>query len=79
MYKRDPLNEPTDSPGCVSELKLPPILSVRDVANFLKVSTRFVYDAVASGAIPAKRVRGRIFFHRDTINRWLAGDRKSVV
>lgn len=47
-------------------------LSVNEVAELIGVSTTTIYTMVRQNEIPCKKVRGRIIFHRETIDKWLA-------
>lgn len=47
-------------------------LSVHEVAELIGVSTTTIYTMVRLNEIPYKKVRGRIIFHRETIEKWLA-------
>lgn len=47
-------------------------LSVDEVAELIGVSVTTIYTMVKQNEIPHKKVRGRILFHRETIEKWLA-------
>lgn len=47
-------------------------LSVVEVAELIGVSTATIYTMVRQNEIPCKKVRSRIIFHRETIEKWLA-------
>lgn len=47
-------------------------LSVNEVAELIGVSTTTIYTMVRLNEIPCKKVRGRIIFHRETVEKWLA-------
>ena len=47
-------------------------LSVVEVAELIGVSTATVYVMVRNNEIPHKKLRGRIIFHNETIEKWLA-------
>lgn len=47
------------------------VLSVKDVAELFQLSTATIYVLVKNNEIPHKKVRGRIFFHRNVIEEWL--------
>lgn len=47
-------------------------LTVKEVAELLGVSITTIYTMVRANEIPHKKVRGRIVFHRETIESWLA-------
>ncbi|MGG1661742.1 helix-turn-helix domain-containing protein [Brevibacillus sp. NRS-1366] len=49
-------------------------LSVNEVAELIDVSTACVYNMVRDKQIPHVRIRGRILFHRDIIEKWLRGE-----
>lgn len=49
-------------------------LSVIEVAELIGVSTATIYTMSRLDEIPHKKVRGRILFHRPTIEQWLMND-----
>lgn len=49
-------------------------LTVTEVAELIGVSTTTVYTMARLNEIPHKKVRGRILFHRTTIEQWLMND-----
>ncbi|MFC5532254.1 helix-turn-helix domain-containing protein [Cohnella yongneupensis] len=49
-------------------------LDIKEAAALIGVSHTTMYTAVREGQIPHKKVRGRILFHRDTIEAWLRGE-----
>lgn len=48
------------------------VLSVPEIAKLLDLSTATVYLMVRNNQIPYKKLRGKIVFHRETIEQWLA-------
>lgn len=50
----------------------PPLMNVREVADYLRLKERKVYDLVARRAIPCTRVSGKWLFPRNLIDAWLA-------
>jgi len=46
-------------------------MTVKDVAEYLKVSTDLVYRLAQKGEIPASKVANRWRFRKDRINRWM--------
>jgi excisionase family DNA binding protein len=46
-------------------------LTTRELASILRVKERKVYDLVATGALPVRRVTGKLLFPRDEIEVWL--------
>jgi len=46
-------------------------MTTRDVAAYLRIKERKVYDLVASGEIPVSRATGKLLFPRDLIEAWV--------
>lgn len=46
-------------------------MTVDEIAEELQVSTTTIYTMVRQNEIPHIKVRGRILFHRATIEKWL--------
>jgi len=46
-------------------------LTVKEVADLLGVSLTTVYSMARMSEIPHARVRGKILFHRPTVETWL--------
>ena len=46
-------------------------LTTREVAAMLRVKERKVYDLVATGSLPVRRVTGKLLFPREEIESWL--------
>lgn len=49
-------------------------LTVNEVAELIGVSIGTIYKMARLKEIPHKRVRGRILFHKETIEKWLCDD-----
>ncbi|UNT54892.1 helix-turn-helix domain-containing protein [Lysinibacillus capsici] len=49
-------------------------LSVKETAELINVSQSTIYKMAKGNEIPHKKVRGRIIFHRDTIEKWLINE-----
>lgn len=49
------------------------MLSVNETAKLIGVSKTTIYAMTREEQIPHIRVRGRILFHRETIEHWLRG------
>ena len=49
----------------------PITMTVAEAAAYLGVSTDTIYEMVQRREIPHIRIRRRIFFRRDTLDRWL--------
>lgn len=58
----------------MTETPPPQFLTTREVADMLRVRERKVYDMAADGAIPHRRVTGKLLFPRTELEAWLAGD-----
>lgn len=64
-------NEVTETP--TDGEALPAVLRVPELAAFLRVDRKTVYELISSGALPGTRRCGRsVRIHRDTVLRWLA-------
>lgn len=48
------------------------IFTVSEIAELLNLSTATIYSMVRNNEIPYKKLRGKIVFHRETIEKWLA-------
>jgi putative molybdopterin biosynthesis protein len=46
-------------------------LTTREVAALLRVKERKIYDLVAEGALPVRRVTGKLLFPRKEIDQWI--------
>lgn len=53
--------------------ELPTVMIVAELAAFMRVDRKTIYDLIAAGKLPGARRCGRsVRIHRDTILRWLA-------
>ena len=48
------------------------LMTTHEVADYLRLKERKVYDLVATGEIPCTRVTGKILFPKQLIDIWLA-------
>jgi excisionase family DNA binding protein len=48
------------------------LMSTREVADYLRIKERKVYDLVRARKIPCSRVTGKWLFPRDLVDRWVA-------
>lgn len=48
-------------------------LTTRELAALLRVKERKIYDLVATGSLPVRRVTGKLLFPRKEIDEWIAG------
>ncbi len=53
---------------------LPHMLTVREVADLLRVKERKVYDLATAGEIPHRRLTGKLLFPEHEISAWIAGE-----
>lgn len=49
----------------------PDMMTTREVAAFLRIKERKVYDLVAAGDIPVSRATGKLLFPRDLVEAWV--------
>ena len=49
-------------------------LTTRELAALLRVKERKVYELVAAGSLPVRRVTGKLLFPRDQIEAWLGNE-----
>lgn len=49
----------------------PDLMTTREVAAYLRIKERKVYDLVASGEIPVSRATGKLLFPRDLVEAWV--------
>ena len=47
------------------------LMTTREIADYLRLKERKIYDLVSSGDIPHLRVSGKILFPRPLIQTWL--------
>src|SRR6476620_6380596 len=53
--------------------RAPDMIDTRDVAAYLRLKERRIYDLVRQRAIPHVRATGKLLFPRAKIDAWLAG------
>ena len=56
----------------IKEEQLPPVMSVKEVARFLGVNIKTVYESVNKGELPAKKLGRRWIIMRDIMLEWLS-------
>jgi excisionase family DNA binding protein len=49
------------------------ILTAKEVAALLKISTRQIYELVKANEIPAIKIRSSVRFRRTDLDGWMAG------
>lgn len=50
------------------------MMTTREVANYLRIKERKVYDLVKQGRIPCRRVTGKWLFPKHLIDAWITGE-----
>ncbi len=51
---------------------MPELMTTRELADYLRIKERKVYELAADGRIPCARVTGKLLFPRHLIDRWVA-------
>lgn len=54
-----------------------PLLTVREVAEWLRMKPSTIYDWAAAGRLPCLRLRGRLRFLRGDVARWIEAHRET--
>ena len=57
--------------GATTGDRFPPVMTVDQVAAYLQVSKRTVYNMAAAGELPAAKVGDQWRFYRPEVDRWL--------
>ena len=57
----------------------PEFLTVRELAELLRIKERKVYDLAASGEIPVSRATGKLLFPADEVRVWIDGARSGPI
>ena len=47
-------------------------MTVKETADYIGISRGTVYNMVKANQIPHVKIGGKILFHRETIDKWLA-------
>ncbi len=55
-----------------AEIAMPDFLTVRELAELLRIKERKVYDIAASGDVPCSRVTGKLLFPAAAVRAWIA-------
>ncbi len=53
------------------------VMTIDDLAVYLKLSTSTLYKLCAEGKVPGQKVGRHRRFHRETIDQWLRGKKES--
>lgn len=51
--------------------RTPELMTTREVASYLRIKERKIYDLVATGEIPVSRATGKLLFPRDLVEAWV--------
>lgn len=58
--------------------ELPPLITTKELARLLQVSTRTVWRWLKAGALPPPlRMGGSVRWRLDVVHAWITGDRSS--
>src|SRR6476620_5000079 len=57
--------------------RAPDMIDTRDVAAYLRLKERRIYDLVRQRSIPHVRATGKLLFPRAQIDAWIAGKREA--
>jgi excisionase family DNA binding protein len=57
---------------------LPQILTIGEAAQYLRISSSSLYKLAQDGRIPCQKVGRHWRFHRDTLLRWIAGQKDII-
>ncbi len=52
-----------------------PVMTIDDLAKYLKLSTSTLYKLCADGKVPGQKVGRHWRFHREVVDQWLRGKR----
>jgi excisionase family DNA binding protein len=55
-----------------------PVMTVEEIANYLRIPKSSVYKLARAGSIPGQKVGRHWRFHRATVENWLAGEGSSA-
>ncbi len=58
---------------------LQPILTVEEVADFLRCNRKTVYSAIEAKQLPGRRVGKKVVIMRDVLLTWLGGEESGKV
>src|SRR3546814_13028337 len=69
----DPAGHPRKAarPAADAGRRPPEMMTTREVADYLRLKERKVYDLVAGGEIPVSRATGKLLFRRDLVQAWV--------
>src|SRR3546814_433516 len=69
----DPAGHPRKAarPAADAGRRPPELMTTREVADYLRLKERKVYDLVAGGEIPVSRATGKLLFPRDLVQAWV--------
>ena len=53
------------------------VLTIEDLAQYLKISKSTLYKLAQEGALPGQKVGRHWRFHRDAVDQWLRNERQT--
>lgn len=59
----------------MSTTQLSDVLTIDDLADYLKISKSTLYKLAQEGALPGQKVGRHWRFHRDALKQWLCNER----
>lgn len=58
--------------------ELTPVLTIEDLAEYLRISKSTLYKLAQEGSLPGQKVGRHWRFHREAIDEWLKRSRRSA-
>lgn len=58
--------------------ELTTVLTIEDLADYLKISKSTLYKLAQEGALPGQKIGRHWRFHRDAVDQWLRMESKST-
>ena len=72
---REPEAQKSPTPHTEDRDALPAVLTVEELAAYLRVNRKTIYQAIAAGELPgARHIGGTIRICRDAVLTWLSGE-----
>ncbi len=76
--KNGKLNQPEDTLAGGEAYNLPPVLTVDEVAEFLRLNRKTVFASIAAGKMPGRKVGRRIVVLRDALLQWMRSNEHAL-
>ena len=61
----------------MTAIQLSTVLTIDELAEYLKISKSTLYKLAQEGALPAQKVGRHWRFHREAVDQWLRNERTS--